>query len=117
MTKTERLVRKFRVMQPISGKSIKIGIGHAQAIRHALKRTGLFADIIKTGDMTCNHQGHYVPVYLVTFWLLSGCAFFDGFHSGKSEPAYPPYIADQPVLWTEGGQTSLIDRTGVHPLK
>lgn len=55
-------------------------------------------------------------------FVLNGCAVYDvidglhGFKSGKSEPAYPPEIALQPCLWTEGGQTSLIDQYGVHPL-
>lgn len=58
------------------------------------------------------------------FLSLSGCAvrdFFDGLHqfeSGQhSVPAYPDYIADEPCLWTEGGETWLIDKNGVHELK
>lgn len=52
-------------------------------------------------------------------FLLPGCAFVDGLHQFRSGsvPAYPPYIADEPCIWHEGGETWLIDKTGAHKLK
>lgn len=51
--------------------------------------------------------------------FLSGCSILDGLHqfNSGSMPAYPKYIADEPCIWREGGQTWLIDKNGVHELK
>jgi hypothetical protein len=64
-----------------------------------------------------------VSIGLLLFILLfgtTGCAVFDGLHqfrSGQvSPPAYPASIADEPIIWHEGGEIDLIDNTGVHKI-
>ena len=57
---------------------------------------------------------------LILVLAMGGCSFINGleqFKYGQSVPAYPPEIADQAVIWHEGGKIYVIDKTGSHEIK